>query len=104
MVSELKPRNAYLRYTAELHQWLPSYLEVTENAGQARFKRLLEFFDLNASGSRVVLDAVSRFANATKDECVDSIVDATEAHRVDGLSEIRARWEAVKNALYGGVY
>lgn len=100
MVSELKPKNAFLRYTAELHQWLPSYLEVTEMAGQARFKRLLEFFDLNSSGSRVVLDAVKRFANATKDECVDSIVDATEAHRVDGLSEIKARWEAVKNALY----
>eukprot|EP00210_Caulerpa_lentillifera_P001453 g1394.t1 len=100
MVSELKPKNAHVRYTAELHQWLPSYLEVTENVGLPRFKRLLEFFDLNSSGSRVVLDAVKRFSNATKDECVDSFVDATDASRVGKLNESNARWEAVKNALY----
>eukprot|EP00210_Caulerpa_lentillifera_P005398 g5160.t1 len=100
MVSELKTTRAYSRYTAELHQWLPSYLEVTESAGQARFKRLLEFFDLNSPDGRLVLEAVQRFVDKTTDQCADSFMDPTESNRVSGLVEAKARWEAVKNALY----
>eukprot|EP00210_Caulerpa_lentillifera_P000116 g111.t1 len=100
MVSELKTTRAYSRYTVELHQWLPSYLEVTESAGQTRFKRLLEFFDLNSPGGRLVLEAVQRFVDKTTNQCANSFMDPTESNRVSGLVEAKARWEAVKNALY----
>ena len=99
MVSE--PKKSFVRYTAEIDEWLPDFLELGPwEAGPKRTTRLLEYFDLLTSGGREVFHVMRDAAKMTANECqVQLSTDEKELEEWKNLNLDEQRWEVAKRHL-----